>query len=142
MADEGIIREAPPYPKREEQASEPARNIAQDVFGAGPGSIEMLEDEADDTPVIEHDIDAPDAAAVAAYEEAMGKKTDAVWYVVVGVVMLFLSSFHWGVAVGGVLMVGYGGLRYAQWSSVARHAYDPWKDDDLDAWEEEEFGEA
>ncbi len=135
--------------KQEEEGkhAKPVRDVASEVFGA-PAGVEILasnevgEDtdatDADPHPV-EHDVKTPDAEAIATYEDAMAKRTDAVWYVVVGVVMLFLSSFHWGVGVGGMLMVLYGGFRYAQASNVARHAYDPWQDDDIDAWEKEEM---
>ncbi len=116
------------------------RNPLENVFG-GPAGIEMDDgtEAPEETEVLHGEVEGPDAEALAAYKEATEKKGEAVWYVVVGVAMLFMASFHWGIGAGGVLMVLWGGFRYAQWAGVARHAYDPWEDADIDAWEEKEM---
>lgn len=74
-----------------------------------------------------------------AWERARAKRTEAVSTVVLGVLMLFMSGFHWGVGAGGVLMVVWGGIQYARVARLARRE-DPWDDADIDAWEDDEMG--
>lgn len=76
--------------------------------------------------------------ALAAYYR--DKRDSARWYAVVGVLMLFVAGFSPALGAGGVLMVGYGATAYLYWNRKAKQAYDPWQDDELDAWEEEQFG--
>lgn len=86
-------------------------------------------------------IEDPDSEGqrLAAWREAKEKRQETVWYVVVGVLFLFLSSFHWGVGVGGLFMIGYGAVRYGIWNAKAKRLYDPWNDDEIDAWEQDEM---
>lgn len=82
-----------------------------------------------------------DEGAERQMDEVRQKRTDAMWYLVVGVAMLFASGFHWGLAAGGVLMVGYGATRYAWYNRKLHALYDPWDDPEIDAWEEEQLRE-
>lgn len=74
-------------------------------------------------------------------ERLRERRQDSVWYLVVGVALLFAAGFHWGAGVGGVLMVVYGGVRYMEASRRMRHLFDPWDDPEIDAWEEEQLQE-
>lgn len=74
-----------------------------------------------------------------AHDAAKEKRNGQLWNVVVGIALLFAGGFHPAMAVGGVLMIGYGGTMYLVWSArMARH-HDPWDDPEIDAWEEEHF---
>ena len=74
------------------------------------------------------------------YDDAKERRDRQVWNVVVGMALLFAGGFHWGLAVGGVLMIVYGGAMYLVWSSRMSRLDDPWHDKEIDAWEEEHFG--
>ncbi len=141
---------------RAKQAEEQAKRVeaksvrdpAAEIFGTG-GGIEMdtAPDATDVEPDVEPDVEVVEATPVSkeqeeAHEHAVQKRTDAVWYAVVGVAMLFMSGFHWGIAVGGVLMVLTGGFQYLRWNRRAKAAYDPWDDPEIDRWEENEWGGA
>ena len=69
------------------------------------------------------------------------KRDDARWYIVAGVAMLFAGSFSVYFAMGGVVMAVYGGAAYGYWSRKRNAIEDPWDDDEIDAWERDEFGE-
>lgn len=138
VRSKGEGMDALPSEPPEPQASDLPPNPLAAILG-GPGGIELdapdaePADDFDDELIV--DINAPDEAAIKAHDDAIAKRGDAVWYAVVGIAMLFMSSFHWGIAVGGVLMVVYGTVRYTYFSKLAKSAYDPWDDDDLDSWE-------
>ncbi len=61
------------------------------------------------------------------------------WYAVMGVGMLFAGSFSTAFLVGGVLSLGYGLTAYGYWAWRMKRLYDPWKDEELDAWEDQHF---
>ena len=67
------------------------------------------------------------------------RRDQSMWYLVMGTAMLFAGGFHIGLAIGGVFMVAGGAVNYLYWSARLRRIYDPWRDDELDAWEREHF---
>lgn len=69
------------------------------------------------------------------------RRDSALWYIVVGIGALFAGNLHVGLAVGGVLMVAYGAGLYIFQSVRMARVHDPWQDPELDAWEEEHFGD-
>lgn len=73
-------------------------------------------------------------------ERLREKRDNARWYVVAGFGMLFAGSFSIYFAMGGVLMSAYGVWGYLYWSRRIKKVEDPWDDEDIDAWEREEFG--
>ncbi len=74
--------------------------------------------------------------------ERLRKRRDsAMWYVIVGIGALFAGGLHIGLAVGGVLMVAYGAGVYIFHSVRMARLHDPWQDEELDAWEQEHFGD-
>lgn len=68
------------------------------------------------------------------------KRDDARWYIIVGVALLFAGSINAYLAAGGAAMCLWGLGSYAYWGRRARSAYDPWKDRELDEWEDEHYG--
>ena len=68
------------------------------------------------------------------------KRDDARWYIIVGVALLFAGSINAYLAAGGAAMCLWGLGSYAYWGRRARSAYDPWKDGELDEWEDEHYG--
>lgn len=69
------------------------------------------------------------------------RRDSAMWYAIVGIALLFAGGLHVGMAVGGVLMVAYGASLYIFQSVRMARLHDPWQDEELDAWEEEHFGD-
>ncbi len=123
----------------ERAQDEAVRNPATEIFG-GAGAIEMDAEGGEPVEVEQVEATPVSKEQQQAHDDAIEKRNDAVWYAVVGVAMLFMGSFHWGVAVGGVFMVFYGALQYLRWNAKAKAAYDPWDDPEIDAWEEKEWG--
>lgn len=77
-------------------------------------------------------------------EEAatQAKRDQGLWYVIVGIALLFAGNLSTAFSVGGVLSVLYGVFQYARHAiALARLRDDPWKDQELDAWEEEHYGD-
>ncbi len=77
----------------------------------------------------------PDEEARPAEAERFHQKRDnARWNLVVGVGLMFLGGFHVALAVGGAVMVLYGGATTLYWGAKYRKAKgDPWDHDpDLD----------
>ncbi len=69
-------------------------------------------------------------------------RDSGIWYAGAGVALLFAGSISTALAIGGVLMVTYGAIRYITGSiQLARFEDDPWKDPELDAWEETHYGD-
>ncbi len=67
------------------------------------------------------------------------RREHALWYAVVGTGLMFVGGIFWQIAVGGAMMALYGAAVYI-WASVKiTRMDDPWKDPELDAWEEEHF---
>lgn len=59
---------------------------------------------------------------------------------VLGTGMMFLASFSAGMAVGGALMLLFGGVGAFVWGRRLRALEDdPWNDSEIDAWEREQL---
>lgn len=75
-------------------------------------------------------------------ERITAKRDQGLWYVVAGIGLLFAGSISTAFSIGGVLSVGFGVLQYGRHSiRLARRREDPWKDPELDQWEEEHYGD-
>ncbi len=74
-------------------------------------------------------------------EKFKGRRDDAKWYIMMGVAMLFAGSISSYIAGGGALMCLWGLGTYGYWSYRMKGAYDPWKDPELEAWEDEQYHE-
>ena len=75
-------------------------------------------------------------------EKIQAKRDQGLWYVIVGIALLFAGNISNAFAIGGVLSIAYGVLTYARHAiRLARLREDPWKDPELDAWEEEHYGD-
>ncbi|HLF16919.1 MAG TPA: hypothetical protein VI796_05780 [Candidatus Thermoplasmatota archaeon] len=81
----------------------------------------------------------PDAAEL---DRLRSKRDNARWNIVVGAGLMFLGSFNVGFAVGGALMVLYGGGATLYWGGRYRKLKgDPWDPDpEIDEAEKEIFG--
>ncbi len=88
---------------------------------------------------------ASEAEAHARHDEAVArlkkKRDDARWYIVAGIALLFAGSFSVYFAMGGVVMAVYGGATTFFYSWQLSRLDDPWDDEEIDAWEEEHFGQ-
>lgn len=92
-------------------------------------------------PIDVHSSEPIDTNELAA-EKIQAKRDQGLWYAVAGVGMLFAGSISTALSIGGMLMVLYGIFHYTRYSmQLARLRDDPWKDPELDAWEEEHYGE-
>lgn len=69
------------------------------------------------------------------------RRDRAVWYAVVGIGLMFAGQISTAFAIGGAGMVLFGIIEYVRWSLKRPRADDPWRDPDLDAWEEHHYGE-
>ena len=75
-------------------------------------------------------------------EDLTKKRDQGMWYVIVGIALLFAGNISNAFAVGGVLSIGFGVLTYARHAiRLAKLSEDPWKDPELDRWEEEHYGD-
>ena len=76
-------------------------------------------------------------------EAELGRLRDrrdaARWYVVAGFGMLFAGGFSIYFAMGGVVMATYGAVAYMYWSRRMGLVEDPWDDEEIDRWEQEEL---
>lgn len=79
------------------------------------------------------------AEAMERAEALKQKRDDSRWYIMMGVAMLFAGGLSAYVAAGGAAMCVWGLGSYAYWGRRMRSAYDPWRDDELDAWEDEHY---
>lgn len=61
------------------------------------------------------------------------------WYLVMGVAMMFAGGLFPALAIGGALSVIYGLAANLYWSQRMKRVYDPWRDPELDRWEEEQM---
>lgn len=67
------------------------------------------------------------------------RRERAVWYGVVGIGMMFAGQISTAIAVGGAGMVIFGIFEYIRWGMKRPAHEDPWRDQDIDHWEENEF---
>lgn len=72
-------------------------------------------------------------------DRLQNRRDDSKWYLVLGVGMMFAGGVSVAIAAGGALMVLYGFGAYLYWNHRMKRLYDPWKDEELEAWEEEEM---
>lgn len=72
-------------------------------------------------------------------EQFRKRRDDSRWYLVMGVGLMFAGAIHVALATGGAVMVLYGFGAYWYWGQRMKKLYDPWKDPELEAWEEEEM---
>lgn len=87
-------------------------------------------------------LDVHELAREDAYAANQKKRDQGVWYAVAGIGLIFAGSISTALSIGGMLMVVYGIAHYIRYSlKMARHSDDPWKDPELDAWEESHYGE-
>lgn len=88
-------------------------------------------------------VEAPDAPGPDPGHESRElrrRRDDARWYVLVGTALLFAGAINAYLAAGGAAMCLWGFGSYAYWSHRIRSSYDPWKDEELDRWEDEHYG--
>lgn len=85
-----------------------------------------------------------DAQSRARHDEEMARlkkqRDHQIWNVVVGIALMFAGTLLWVLAVGGMFMVVFGAVSYFYWHRRVTRLDDPWKDPEIDAWEEEHFG--
>lgn len=89
--------------------------------------------------------DTADAGGGAQGEELdrlRNKRDAARGTAVLGTGMMFLGSFSAAMAVGGALMLLFGGVGAFVWGRRLRALQDdPWRDEEIDAWEREQMRE-
>jgi len=74
-------------------------------------------------------------------KDRLRKRRDSqLWNIVVGVALMFAGTLFAYMAVGGAFMVVFGSVSYFYWNRRLTRLDDPWKDPEIDAWEEEHFG--
>lgn len=65
-------------------------------------------------------------------------RDSATWFILAGTAGLFLGTLNQAMALGGVVMIGFGVVSYAVLSvMLKKHVDDPWEDEEIDAWEAE-----
>lgn len=84
--------------------------------------------------------EARQAAVDAKLEGLRKKRDDARWYIVAGIGLLFAGSFSIYFAMGGVFMAVYGTIVYFWMEWRIKQVDDPWDDEEIDAWERDNFG--
>ncbi len=69
------------------------------------------------------------------------RRERAVWYAVAGIGLMFAGSINTALGIGGAAMVLFGIVEYIRWSLKRPAKDDPWRDPELDRWEETHYGE-
>ncbi len=67
------------------------------------------------------------------------RRERAVWYGVVGIGLMFAGQISTAFAVGGAGMALFGIVEYIRWTLKRPKADDPWRDPDIDAWEDAHY---
>lgn len=66
------------------------------------------------------------------------RRDGATWLIIMGTAGLFLGTLNQSIALGGVVMIAFGVISYAALSiMLKKRVDDPWKDEEIDAWEAE-----
>lgn len=86
------------------------------------------------------DPDAPKEEVHHSDNQWAKRRERAVWYAVAGIGLMFASGINAGLGVGGALMVIFGIVEYIRWTLKRPAKDDPWRDPELDQWEEQHYG--
>ena len=62
-------------------------------------------------------------------------RSDSQWFFVVGFGMIFAAGINSAFIIGSVVMVALAVVKYAQSIPLLKTQADPWKDEEIDAWE-------
>ncbi len=88
------------------------------------------------------DADEPETVEVLGTKHLWAKRRErAVWYAVAGVGLMFAGSISTALGIGGAAMALFGIAEYVRWTLKRPKDEDPWRDEDIDAWEEQHYGE-
>lgn len=83
-------------------------------------------------------IDVRDQSQHQEEERLKEKRGNAIWFVGVGMAMLFLGNVFQALALGGTTMIAWGVVHYFRYTlKISKLRDNAWDDEEIDAWEEE-----